>query len=164
MPPEFEEELENDDFSYEVIENFALGKARSLVEKVGEEVVIIGADTVVVCDGKILGKPKDEEDALKMLKLLNGRTHKVVTSVCVIFKHKTTLQTRVKSTTTQVTFNELTDRQLRDYIEGYKPLDKAGAYGIQELPEYFVKEIKGDFDNVIGLPCKTLRELIVSSE
>ncbi len=158
--PECDENLESDIFSYEVIEKLALDKATSLVGKVSPNSIIIGADTVVIHEDKILGKPMGEADALRMLKLLNNATHKVVTSVCVISNESNVC---VKSTTTEVTFNELSDKQIKDYIRTCNPFDKAGAYGIQELPDYFVKEIKGELDNVIGLPCKTLQELLKST-
>lgn len=160
ISPEFEENIEDDNFDYEIIENLAYCKANSIINKIEKPACIIGADTVVILEGKILGKPQDKTDALRMLNLLNNKTHSVVTSICVIHKDALKNEIRTKSTTTEVSFSDLTQQQLEDYINTYNPLDKAGAYGIQELPDYFVKNIKGDIDNVIGLPCKTLLELL----
>ena len=89
---------------------------------------------------------------------MSGKTHFVVTSIAVI--NSKNLKYKVKSTTTYVTFEELTPAQIEYYIENYKPFDKAGAYGIQELPEGYVKSFDGSFDNVIGLPSDTLLELL----
>ena len=93
-----------------------------------------------------------------MLKMLSGNTHFVVTAIAVI---KTpSLDYKVKSTVTYVTFEDLSDNQIEFYIENFKPFDKAGAYGIQELPDGFVKKVDGDLDNVIGLSAKTILELL----
>ena len=119
---------------------------------------VIGADTIVVVDNKILGKPHDYAQAQEMLKSLSGRTHFVVTSVAVF--NTLDMSYKVKSTTTYVTFNALTDNQINFYIDNFKPYDKAGSYGIQELPEGYIKEVNGSLDNVIGLPSETLIELL----
>lgn len=155
--PNCDEKLDNDNFSYEKIESIALAKAQSLNNN---EDLIIAADTVVVIDNKILGKPKDNNDALNMLKSLQGHTHFVVTSVAVVFKGFV----EVQSDTTYVTFNSLKDEELLDYINTCKPLDKAGAYGIQELPENFVKSIDGNFDNVVGLPSSVLAKMLINMQ
>ncbi len=158
VSPDFEENLDTDIFSYELIENLAYNKAKSLLNENTKNKIIIGADTVVVVDKKILGKPFDKNEAIKMLKMLNNRTHIVVTSMCVL--HPIVPYKRIKSTTSEVTFNNLSDEQILDYIEKFNPVDKAGAYGIQELPDYFVKTIVGYFDNIVGFPCETLQELL----
>ena len=106
----------------------------------------------------MLGKPKDKQDAYQMWQNMSGKTHFVVTSIAVI--NSKNLKSKIKSTTTYVTFEDLTPEQIEHYIENYKPFDKAGAYGIQELPEGYVKNFEGSFDNVIGLPSDTLLELL----
>ena len=103
-------------------------------------VVVVGADMVVFCDGKILGKPKDYQDAFKMLKNLSGRKHQVVTSIAVI--DTATKSEKVVSVTSIVEFAELSDEQIKFYIDNYKPFDKAGAYGIQEMPEGYIKVLR----------------------
>lgn len=157
-PSSYVEPHNKTDFSYEFVENSAYQKALAVARGVKEDAQIIGADTIVVIDNKILEKPKDKQDAYRMLKMLSGRTHFVVTAVAVV-KSKS-LDYKVKSTTTYVTFENLTDEQIEFYIENFKPFDKAGAYGIQELPEGFVKKVDGELDNVIGLPSKTILELL----
>ena len=121
--------------------------------------VIVSADTIVVIDGKILGKPKDEQDAARMLRLLSGRTHTVYTGLTVHANGKANTQV----VSTGVTFRALSDAEIAAYIETKEPMDKAGAYGIQGVGGAFVHRIEGDFYNVMGLPlctlCKMLEEI-----
>jgi septum formation protein len=158
IPSSYVEPHDQTDFSYAYVEDLAYNKALDVAKKTTEEALVIGADTIVVLDNKILGKPKDKNDAYKMWQDLSGKTHFVVTSIAVI--NSKNLKSKIKSTTTYVTFEELTNEQIEYYIENYKPFDKAGAYGIQELPEGYVKSFEGSFDNVIGLPIETLLELL----
>ena len=112
------------------------------------DATVIGSDTIVVVDDEILGKPKDEEDAFKMLKELSGRSHKVISGYCVISKERV-----IKGTvTTIVNFNELSDDLIRAYIKTGSPMDKAGSYGIQDTEFNLVRSIEGDYNNVVGLP------------
>lgn len=144
-------------FSYELIEEIAKTKVLSVYEKVkNDEVIIIGADTVVVLDNKILTKPNDEQDAIDILKQLSNRTHFVVTSHCI----KKGIKELVESVTSYVTFNDLSDKDIINYVKEKQPLDKAGAYGIQELPESFVKKVDGDFNNIIGLSTNKILEML----
>ena len=156
--PDYDENISNKSFNYELIEEIAKSKGESVAKKVNNPAVIISADTVVIYDDIVLGKPKDFDNAFKMLKLLNGKTHKVVTSICLIDNEKN--KTIVKSETSEVTFNLLNDEDIKNYIYDFQPYDKAGSYGIQELPEKFIKEIKGEYDNIVGLPTKTLINMI----
>ncbi len=114
----------------------------------GAEQIVIGADTVVVLDGKVLGKPRDAEAAKEMLRSLSGKTHQVMTGVCVQKGEQVLTHTEV----TEVTFRPLTDREIEDYVATKEPMDKAGAYGIQGGAARFVEGIKGDYFNVVGLP------------
>ena len=158
IPSFYVEPHDQTDFSYAYVENLAYNKALDVAKRIKESALIIGADTIVVLDNKILGKPKDKQDAYKMWQNLSGKTHFVVTSIAIV--NSENLKSRIKSTTTYVTFENLTNEQIEYYIENYKPFDKAGAYGIQELPEGYVKTFEGSFDNVIGLPYDTLAELL----
>ena len=123
--------------------------------QVPEDTVLITADTVVIIDGEVLGKPQDEAEACAMLTRLSGRTHHVVTGVCLT----TNNQQVAFSSKTNVTFRELTQDEIQYYVNKYKPLDKAGAYGVQEWIGYIgVKAIDGSFYNVMGLPVARVYE------
>lgn len=135
----------------EVAEFIANKKAEAFT--VAEEGVMITADTIVVVDNEILGKPNDAEDAFAMLKKLSGRKHQVITGVCVVAKDKKTSF----SVTTDVYFKTITDTDINFYIENYKPFDKAGAYGIQEwIGVTAIEKIDGSYTNVVGLPTERL--------
>lgn len=119
--------------------------------------IIIGADTVVALDGKILGKPKNDENAREMLKFLSGKAHSVFTGVTLIKGDIT----RSFSVETKVKFFDLTDEEIDEYIKTGEPVDKAGAYGIQGYGSLLVEKIDGDYFNVVGLPVSKLaRELL----
>lgn len=123
-----------------------------------EAAVVIAADTVVAIDGKILGKPKDREDAEKMLSLLSGNMHCVYTGVFVRETH--TEKTVIFCEKTEVFFKKLDIGEIKDYINTGEPMDKAGAYGIQNLGSLFVERINGDYFNVVGLPLSKLGETL----
>lgn len=130
----------------------ALEKAK-FVAKDYPDAVIIGADTAVFLGNKMLGKPNNETAAAKMLNSLSGKTHKVVTG-CAIVCGKKSIGFSVESL---VTFYDLTDKEIADYISTKEPLDKAGAYGIQGFGALLVREIKGDYFNIVGLPVAELK-------
>lgn len=133
------------------VERIAEFKAESVAAENPEQTVI-GADTAVLLDGEFLGKPKDENDAFEMLKKLSGKTHTVITAVCIASAGKSTCF----SQSTRVTFGALSDEEIKEYIATGEPADKAGAYGIQGRGARFVKKIDGDFYTVMGLPCAEL--------
>jgi septum formation protein len=109
---------------------------------------VLGADTVVVVDGQLLGKPCDAADAARMLCLLSGREHRVITGVCLVVSG----QSSVASETTLVTVSEITDKEIADYVASGEPMDKAGAYAIQGIASRWIPRIEGDYSNVVGLP------------
>ena len=115
--------------------------------------VVIGADTVVILDGEVLGKPRDEADAARMLRALSGKVHTVITG-CALYRGGERL---TFSETTRVEFYPLSDREIREYIATGEPFDKAGAYGIQGRGSVLVRRIEGDFFNVMGLPVARLK-------
>lgn len=156
VPSPYEEIHATTVFSYDYVENLAYNKAKAVVPLVEGDCNIIGADTVVVLDGKILEKPHDSEDAKRMLKSLSGREHQVVTSIALI--NTNTGRHVIKSTTSKVIFNDLTDEMIDFYVNNFKPLDKAGAYGIQELPAGYVKSYSGSLENIIGICPQALDE------
>lgn len=135
----------------EVSEFLAVQKALD-VSKKRPDSLVIGCDTVVILNGEIMGKPKDLEDAFRMLKALSGRVHTVVSGVCLCYKGKTLSFTQK----TAVEFYPLSDEDILNYVRQSNPLDKAGAYGIQDKGGLFVKEISGDYYNVVGLPLARL--------
>lgn len=158
IPSPYEEDHTKTDFSYEFIESLATNKALAVLPLINEHCKIIGADTVVVLDGKILGKPDGERGAIEMLKKLSGRKHQVVTAIAVVDAPSGKL--KCKAVTSEVEFEKLTDMQIKDYVHDFKPLDKAGSYGIQELPEGYIKSYSGSLENIIGLCPKALAELL----
>lgn len=127
-----------------------------------QEILVIGADTIVACDGKILGKPKDEADACRMLSLLSGRRHSVYTGVAFVLldaSGKAGMYSFFEKT--DVFMKELSEKEIRRYAATGEPLDKAGAYGIQGKGAAFVERIEGDYNNVVGLPlARVYKELL----
>ena len=121
-----------------------------------DSIIIIAADTIVCYDGMILGKPEDEADAFRMLAMLSGDWHEVYTGLAIKRGDKLVVDYEV----TRVKFRELDDEEIESYIKTEEPLDKAGAYGIQELGSLFVEKIEGDFYNVVGLPVCKLGNLL----
>ncbi|MDD6141487.1 MAG: Maf family nucleotide pyrophosphatase [Bacteroidales bacterium] len=143
----------------EVAEYLSKKKAEAYRQSLTERQLIITADTVVITDGEILGKPTDAADATRMLKALSGAVHQVVTGVTVM----TTAKTVSFSATTNVRFAPLSDEEIDYYISQYRPFDKAGAYGIQEWIGYIAVEgIEGSYFNVMGLPIQKLYTVLKS--
>lgn len=163
--PRRKEILDNAGFSFEIIvsdadetikenlspdktvEELAKRKALSVWEK-NKDAVVFGCDTVVAVDGKILGKPRDDQEAFEMIKSLSGKVHTVSTGVCICAEEKIS----VFSNTTEVEFYPLSDETIRSYIATGEGKDKAGSYGIQGYGCVLIKEIKGDYFSVMGLP------------
>lgn len=158
IPSPYVEDHSTTDFSYAFIENLAYNKAKAVVPLVKEPSTIIAADTIVVLDGKILGKPDGYDGAFEMLKSLSGKTHHVVSAIVVM--DSDTQNYKKQSTTSEVTFENLTDEQIKYYIDNFKPFDKAGSYGIQEMPKGYIKSYTGDLENIIGISSKTLLEML----
>ena len=137
----------------EVARYIAKEKADAYRRVIAQDELIITADTVVIVGDEILGKPVDEADAVRMLRLLSGRTHQVTTGVCLL----TTEKERCFDVTTDVTFKTLTDEEIHYYVSHYRPFDKAGAYGIQEWIGYIgVTGLHGSYYNVMGLPVQRI--------
>ena len=132
----------------EIVKCLAEAKAAEVAEKYPRNTVIIAADTIVWAEGKVLGKPADEADAARMLRLLSGKSHSVFTGLCVMREGEAVLAAEE----TEVCFCELSDEEIAAYVKTGEPLDKAGAYGIQGKASVFVEGIKGDYYNVMGLP------------
>ena len=158
MPSQIDEKTGSDYPDQLVLDN-ALAKARDIAGK-HPDAVVIGADTVVVLDNRILGKPADQHDAVRMLRTLSGKTHQVVTGIAIISLKSNKELVDLESS--NVTFNILTDEQIEKYVNEKKPLDKAGSYGIQEIGEQFVAQLEGSYENVVGLPVQLVAEMLDS--
>ena len=154
IPSNYDEKFKNSNYSKEKIENCAKEKALNVAKS--NNGIIIAADTVVVLDNIILGKPKNKDNAINMLLNLSNRTHFVATSICLIYKDKILKDTDI----TYVTFRKLNKTEIIKYIEEKNPLDKAGSYGIQDEGFDFAVNIKGETDNVIGFPLKLFKNLL----
>ncbi|HET7441506.1 MAG TPA: Maf family protein [Terriglobales bacterium] len=143
-------------------ERLARAKARAAAQQRPHD-TILGADTIVVVDGSILGKPSDTADAARMLRLLSGKTHQVTTAVCLLTP-KTQLVPAVmedmRSETTLVTMNELSDSDILFYAQSGEPMDKAGAYAIQGIASRWIPRIEGDYSNVVGLPVSLVYRML----
>jgi septum formation protein len=139
----------------EVVMELAQRKAQTVFQA-HSDAYVIGSDTIVVINGQILGKPENEAEAVRMLKMLSGNQHDVYTGVSILSPHGTARFYEK----TEVLFWELTDDEIISYVQSGEPLDKAGAYGIQDLGSMLVKKISGDYFAVVGLPVsRTIREL-----
>ena len=150
---ECEERYPADLAADKVAEYLSQLKSEAYPYPLNEEDILLTADTVVIAEGEILGKPKDNADAKRMLKMLSGATHKVVTGVTL----RTAQRTLSFSAESLVSFRTLKEEEIAYYIEQYRPLDKAGAYGIQEWIGYVaIERIEGSFYNVMGLPVQRL--------
>ena len=139
---------------YKLVEELSLRKGMAVKEELLakgydlSDTVIISSDTIVAIDGEILGKPTDEEDAKRMLRLYSGREHEVVSGICLIGGEKQGVSHEV----TKVTFDEMDEETIQSYVRAAKPYDKAGAYAIQGLASAYISGIVGDYFNVVGLP------------
>jgi septum formation protein len=139
------------------VEHLAMLKAETAAAMIDGNAVVIGSDTTVVLDGAVLNKPVDASDAHRMLRMLSGRTHTVYTGLALVGAFEGKSCTRISSRATHVTFRELTDREISAYVESGSPLDKAGAYGIQDdFGAMFVHRVEGCYYTIVGLPLELL--------
>lgn len=136
-----------------------LAARKAMAVQRAEDETVLGADTVVVLDGEILGKPHDRDDAFNMIKKLSGRVHSVFTGVCAIGNGIS----MTFAEETKVEFYNLTDEEINTYINTDEPYDKAGAYGIQGLASKFIRGIEGDYFNVVGLPMSSIYQKILKN-
>lgn len=145
---------------HQLVRKLSLEKAKTVFKNhppaSGKKSIIIAADTFVVCNGKILGKPKDEKDAEKMLKFLSGKVHLIITGFTIIDDNLNRMTT--KSQETKVWMRKLSAKEINDYIATKEPFGKAGAYAIQEKGSVFIEKIEGDFFNAVGLPIYALAQ------
>ena len=151
---DIDETMDPDKPVFDEVARVSRAKAEAVLRE--PEDTVIAADTVVVCQGKVLGKPANEQDAFRMLRLLSGRDHQVMTGLTVLQKDRCTVCTEV----TDLHFRELTDEEILSYIRSGEPMDKAGSYGIQGGAALFCQRISGDYYNVMGLPVCRLWQIL----
>ena len=159
LPANIDESRHDHEDAETYVKRVAQAKAEVVTPRV-TGATVVGADTVVVVDGEILGKPRDEEDARRMLRLLQGRWHQVLTGVAVFNGNVGSPQ--VAHEVTEVRFAVMDENEVNWYVATGEPMDKAGAYAIQGLGARFIKGIKGDYSNVVGLPVRLLYELVMA--
>ena len=168
--PDVDESLVSIDLPHdEYVERLALLKAKRGAELTSESSIVIGSDTTVVLDGVVLNKPRDAQDAKRMLRSLSGHTHTVYTGIALVADGTGKQQSVVRSRRTNVTFRELDEREIDAYVAGGSPLDKAGAYGIQDdFGAVFVSNVEGCYYTIVGLPLEllytTLRNFVLAIE
>ena len=151
----FKEEYSPDTPHAKIPEAMSLGKSLGFHRELEQDEILVTSDTMVLCGSEILGKPADREDAVRMLKLLSGREHQVITAVTI----RDSRRTRTFSVSSDVYFKDLSDEEIDYYIDNYRPYDKAGAYGIQEWIGYVgICRIDGSFYNVMGFPTQRFYE------
>ena len=161
IPADVDENLsipQGEDYEKRLCMSLAQKKAQSVFEKHGS--YVLGADTLVFLDNQIIGKPKSKTQAINILKSLSGKTHKVITGVALVTKDGTIIDCEQ----TEVIFPIISEKEIIDYIEKYKPYDKAGAYGIQEIKDIWVVKLKGSYTNVMGLPENTIKQMLSLGE
>lgn len=148
---DFEESIDESKPLDKEIERLSYGKAKTVFDK-NEYAVVIGSDTIVTIDNKVLGKPKTDDKAREMLKEIQGREHTVITGVTIMSKDKV----ETFHTSSEVYFNSMSDEEIEDYVKTKEPLDKAGAYAIQGIGSKFINKIDGDYYSIMGLPVSEL--------
>ncbi|KTD01300.1 Maf family protein [Fluoribacter gormanii] len=160
MPADIEEILQEDEGAKAYVTRLAQEKAQTILLQSAVDTAdfILAADTTVAYQNHILEKPQDYEDAYRMLRMLSGNSHEVYTGYALIFLPEQ--KWCINYVTTHITFHNLTEQQIQNYIDSGDPFDKAGGYGIQTVRDTFVKEIKGSYYNVMGLPIEEILEKI----
>ncbi len=161
-PVKIDEARRSGESGIEYVRRMASEKALSAGGRAPRQWLVLGADTVVESDGQILGKPLDRADAIRMLRLLSGTTHFVLTGFCLVRAPNSVELAQHEST--QVEFRPLDDEEIMSYVASGEPFDKAGAYGIQGLASKFVRKVNGCFFNVVGLPVSAVYEALKSLE
>jgi septum formation protein len=168
QPSEADENTPEDWTPERIVEELAQRKAKAVwdLREGADHAVVVGSDTLVALDGRILGKPRDEDHAAEMLRMLSGRTHEVYTGLCCIGHARSKTagagpETIVGHTVSKVTFRPMSEEEIRAYVKTGDPLDKAGAYGIQGIGSVFIEKIEGDFYSIMGLPMNLLYQMLL---
>lgn len=145
-----------------IVKDLSYTKARDVYERGNRDAVVIGADTIVVANEQVLGKPRDEKEAFAMIKMLQGGIHQVYTGVSIIWQQNNTTHVSSFYAMTEVELYYMNDEEILSYIASNEPYDKAGGYAIQGYFARYVKGIKGDYNNVVGLPVGKLYQVLNS--
>lgn len=165
IEPAVGEEIKKGTEPKEIVQGLAADKAQEIAaHHAGEQAVVIGADTVVVCDGEILGKPKDRKDMEQMIRRLAGRVHEVYTGVALCYEKEGEICCHSFAECTKVHFYPMDEAQITSYAAHSDGLDKAGGYGIQSDASIYIKGIEGDYHNVVGLPIARLYHELLELE
>lgn len=162
IPPNVVEKHIKGESPVEYVLRISLEKALTVAETLNHDHIVIGADTIVVCDGEILGKPENEEEAKSMLMRLSGRYHQVITGLSIVRSKSEILhRENVKST---IKFKSLDPHEVQEYVNTKEPLDKAGGYAAQGIGAFMIEEIEGSFTNIVGLPISRLSNALKNLE
>ena len=164
MPSSFKEVINNKLDIEEASKELAYQKAFDVFNNTQGDRTIIGADTIVVKDGKIFGKPKDRSEAIKMLKQLQGDIHSVYTSLAILIEEKGNYKEYKEIVRTDINVNPITDSEIIEYVDSEEPYDKAGAYAIQSCFCKYISEIDGSYMSVIGLPVDRVYSILKENE
>jgi len=146
----------------DIVKDLSYTKARDVYERGNRDAIVIGADTIVVADEVVLGKPKDENEAFAMIKKLQGDTHQVYTGVSIIWEQNNNTHVSSFVAMTEVELYYMSDEEIKKYVAMTEPYDKAGGYAIQGYFARYVKQIRGDYNNVVGLPIGKLYQVLNS--
>ena len=146
----------------DIVKDLSYTKARDVYERGNRDAIVIGADTIVVADEVVLGKPKDEAEAFAMIKKLQGDTHQVYTGVSIIWEQNNNTHVSSFVAMTEVELYYMSDEEIKKYVAMTEPYDKAGGYAIQGYFARYVRQIKGDYNNVVGLPIGKLYQVLNS--
>lgn len=164
MPSSYDEKVENKYDIEDISKEIAFNKAKDVFENTQGNRAIVGADTIVVKDNKIFGKPKSREEAIKMLRELQGDVHSVYTSIAVLIEYQEKYKEYKELIETNVYLKHMSDNEIIEYVDSEEPYDKAGAYGIQTSFGVFVEKIEGDYSSILGLPISRLYEIFKEND
>ena len=164
LPSSYNEKMDKSLGIEELSKELAYGKAKDVFDNTQGDRTIIGADTIVVKDNVIFGKPKDRNEAIKMLKEIQGDVHTVYTSLAILIEERGEYKEYKEVVETDITVNPMTDAEIIEYVDSEEPFDKAGAYAIQSTFAKFIDEIEGNYMSVIGLPIDKVYKILRENE
>ena len=164
IPSEFDESKVNSYSIEDTSLELAIGKAKDVFENTQDDRAVIGADTIVVKDDKIYGKPKDRDDAIRMLKEISGGMHTVYTSISIMIEDRGKKKEYNETIKTDIYVNEMNEEEIEKYVDTERPFDKAGAYAIQSSFSKYVEKIDGDYMSVVGLPISRVYDILKEND